>query len=76
MKASVTINIEGDFNLDIEEIFPDGVPPNWTNQDVVDAIRSTTNVQNLILEWNLIPEVTVQVHKDERSETIVVWNGF
>lgn len=53
-----TINIQGDFALSLDEIWPNGdAPENPTVADVRAVLPR--DVRDLISEWNLVPDVEV-----------------
>lgn len=60
---TITISVEGDFTLPVEDVFPDGAPDGWTVADVVAVLRESGNSPALLLaEWGLGPlDVSVSV---------------
>jgi len=61
-KKRFTICIDASFDLDIDEIWPDGdAPENPTAADVVKLIEQCGNISNFINEWNLETAFSVSV---------------
>lgn len=57
---SFTIHIDGDFVLDLEQIWPDGnAPDEPTAEDVVKVLESCGSLFSVLNDWCLDPRVVV-----------------
>lgn len=79
---TVTISIKGDFDLNIDQVFPDGVPDPLTLDDVARAVESAGTPERLLSDWSLHPlDVEVDLHRYNPQtrgfdmETRRVWKG-
>ncbi len=62
--SAFTIEIDGAVTLELDEIWPDGdVPENPTLSDVIPRLEKEGTAANLIREWNLPVEVSVDGQK-------------
>lgn len=55
----ITIHFDGDFDLTVEDVFPDGAPDPLTVEDVVEAVQTAGTIGGLIADWGLAPSVSV-----------------
>lgn len=62
-EPTISIRIEGEFDLDVSDVFPDGVPDPLTIEAVVEAVQSARDVRGLINDWNLVPSVTASLYR-------------
>jgi hypothetical protein len=67
-----TVVVDGDFPLEIDQIWPDGdTPENPTPEDVAAVMRKCGGRLSVLLDWSLEPRVLVyRGHGAERAE---VW---
>lgn len=70
MSVTISIEISGTFDLTPEQVWPDGVPEEWTIADVVAAVKTARSVNRLIDDWCMTPSVDVTVMR-----TNPAWNG-
>ena len=71
MKA-FTVVIDGNFELDIEQVWPDGdAPENPTVEDVAAVMRKCGGRFSVLNDWNLEPRVLV--YKGYGAERAEVW---
>jgi hypothetical protein len=66
-KGSVIITLDGDFNLNLEDVFPDGVPENPDAEAVVKAMEECGTIERLMGEWSLNPTMVHVTVYDERE---------
>jgi hypothetical protein len=62
-ETRVTLHFDGDFDLPIGDVFPDGVPDPLTVEHVVEAIQSAGDVGGLISAWGVAPTVAVTLNQ-------------
>lgn len=64
MDDHITVSVELDFDMTLEEFFVDGVPDKWNIKDVVAAIKKdASSATSLLSDWCIEPELSVQVVK-------------
>jgi hypothetical protein len=63
MNVRISFTIDCDFDLTPEEVFPDGVPENWSLADVVAACRQSHNISRWMDDWNVEPGLRVMVDR-------------
>jgi hypothetical protein len=62
---TITVWLEGVYDLTPEEVWPDGVPEEFTAEDVVALMKGSGTIGNMMRDWNL--GVSVSVYADNEK---------
>ena len=72
----ITLHFDGDFDLDLAEVFPDGAPVPVTVDDVAAAVATAGGPLQLIAQWGFDPAVSVSMRAIDSGgvEHRAVWS--
>lgn len=75
--AEITIHVEADHHLTVDDVFPDGAPDNWTIADVVAAVRLSGSPRQFLKDWELHGlDVVVEITSDDGRQREEVWSSW
>lgn len=60
---SISFLLDLDVTLSPKEVFPDGIPDDWSIADVVAAVKKSGSVREWLSDWNMEPSLAVITDK-------------